>query len=215
MCHRNVRKFCPRLCQKQSERYINSTFSWGGMPPDPPSRHACISHATIILLPSCFPPPQLKFLYETLRSEEVFCASACVCGHCMHSCSRLLFSLTSQTHFRKKGKGLVNYVYKPCPAALYSAVQSRCSILSHDALHHCLSSNNSLENGERELGHLFHYCRSCKNSSTILLRERAYSTTGNSRVHYLKTDYIIQLIAFRWNMAYKQVSQDPSLFLRK
>ena len=56
--HQNVRKFCPRLCQKQSERCINSKFSWGGgggggVPPDPPSR----SHTTIILLPSCFPPP--------------------------------------------------------------------------------------------------------------------------------------------------------------
>ena len=70
-----VRKFCPRLCQKQSERYINSKFPWGGgggggggMPPDPPSRHACVSHTTIILLPSCPPPPQLKILYETLMN---------------------------------------------------------------------------------------------------------------------------------------------------
>ena len=69
MCHQNVRKFCPRLHQKQSERYINSKFSWGGMPPDPPSRHACISHTTIILLPSCF-PPQLKILYETLQMNS-------------------------------------------------------------------------------------------------------------------------------------------------
>ena len=76
-------------------------------------------------------------------------------------------------------------VYKPCPAAQYSAVQSHCSILSHDTLRHCLSSNSRLENGERELGHLFCYCRNCTNTLTILLRERAYSTTGNSRVHYL------------------------------
>ena len=41
-------------------------------------------------------------------------------------------SLANPTHFRKKGKGLVNCVYKLCPTALYSAVQSRCSILSHD-----------------------------------------------------------------------------------
>ena len=66
-------------------------------------------------------------------------------------------SLASQTHFRKRGKGLVNCVYKPCPTALYSAVQSCCSILSHDTLHHCLSSNSSLENSEREQGHLSHY----------------------------------------------------------
>ena len=55
----------------------------------------------------------------------------------------------------REGKGLVNCIYKLCPGALYSAVQSHCSILSHDAVHHCLSSNSSLENGERELGHLF------------------------------------------------------------
>jgi len=39
----------------------------------------------------------------------------------------------------------VNCVYKLCPAAMYSAVQSCCNTLSHDALHHCLSSNNNLE----------------------------------------------------------------------
>ena len=60
-----------------------------------------------------------------------------------------------------KGKGLVKCVYKLCPTALYSVVQPHCSILSNDALHDCLSSNSSLENGERELGHLFRYCRSC------------------------------------------------------
>ena len=38
--------------------------SWGSLPSDPLSRHACISHTNIILLPSC--PPQLKILYETL-----------------------------------------------------------------------------------------------------------------------------------------------------
>ena len=38
------------------EVYKFKNFS-GDMPPDPPSRHACISHTTIILLPSCPPPP--------------------------------------------------------------------------------------------------------------------------------------------------------------
>ena len=60
-------------------------------------------------------------------------------------------------------------------------VQSHCSILSHDALHDCLSSNSSLENGERGLGYPgypFRYCTSCKNTLNILLGERAYSTTG-------------------------------------
>ena len=125
--------------------------------------------------------------------------------------------LVSQTqpNSAKEGKGLVNSVYKPCPAALYSAVQSHCSILSHDALRHCLSSNSSLENGERKLGHLFCYCRSCKNTSTILLRERAYSATGNSRVDYFKSGYIIQLIAFRWDTACIHRSPDPSSLLQK
>ena len=95
----------------------------------------------------------------------------------------------------KEGKGLVNCVYNPCLAALYSAVQSHCSILSHDTLCHCLSSNSSLKNGKRVQGHLFRYCRSWKNTSTIVLGVRAYSTTGNSRGHYLKSSYVIQLIA--------------------
>ena len=60
-------------------------------------------------------------------------------------------SLASPTHFCKEGNGLVNCIYKPCPTALYSAVQSHCSILSHDGLCHCLSCNSSLENGKREL----------------------------------------------------------------
>ena len=70
---------CPRLCQKQSERYINSKFSLGGeggegggMPSDLPSRNACVSHTTIILLPSCPPPPpQLKILYETIVYKQL------------------------------------------------------------------------------------------------------------------------------------------------
>ena len=57
MCHQNVWKFCPRLHEKQSERYINSKFSLGGgMPPDPPSRHTCISHTTIICYHPVSPP---------------------------------------------------------------------------------------------------------------------------------------------------------------
>ena len=115
----------------------------------------------------------------------------------------------------KEGKGLVNCIYKLCPTALYSAVQSHCSILSHDALHHCLSSNGSLENNERELGHLFCYCRSCKNTSTILLGECRYSATGNSGVHSLKSCYIIQLIAFQRGMACIRSSPNPSLLLQK
>ena len=66
-------------------------------------------------------------------------------------------SLTSQTHFHKKGKSLVNYVYKLCPATTYGAVPSRYSILSHDTLHHRLSSNNGLKNSDRQLGHLFYF----------------------------------------------------------
>ena len=30
-------------------------------------------------------------------------------------------SLASQTHFRKRGKGLVNCVYKPCPTGMQLA----------------------------------------------------------------------------------------------
>ena len=95
-----------------------------------------------------------------------------------HNVTWFQLSLASQTHFRKRGKGLVNCVYKPCRTALYSAVQSRCSNSSHDTLHHCLSSNSSLENSERELGYLSHYCRNCENTSRLVFRERSYSATG-------------------------------------
>ena len=93
----------------------------------------------------------------------------------------------------------MNCVYKLCPTTLYSATQSRCSILSHDPLHHYLSSNDSLENSERELGYLFCYYRSCKNTLTVLLGECAHFATGISRVHYLNCGYVIQLIAFQWD----------------
>ena len=108
----------------------------------------------------------------------------------------------------------MNCVYKQCPTALYSADQSRCSILSHDTLHHCLSCNKSLENGDRELGHLLCYCSSCcKNTFlTILFGECAHSTIGNLRVHYLKSDYVIELIAFWWDTTCIHSSPDPSLF---
>ena len=51
-------------------------------------------------------------------------------------------SLASQTQFRKREKGLVNCIYKPCPG---------CSIFLHDVLHHCFNRNSSLENSERDL----------------------------------------------------------------
>ena len=120
-------------------------------------------------------------------------------------------SLASQTHFRKRGKGLVNCVYKTCPGAPYSAPQSRCSILSHDALHHCFSRNSSVENSETEPGHLSRYYRNCKNTSRIVFRERAYPATGNSRMYYLKSGYVIELIAFRWDKACIRSSPDPFL----
>ena len=56
-----------------------------------------------------------------------------------------------------------------CPATLYSVVQSRYTVFCH--MTQCLSSNDGLENGDRELGHLFWYYRSCKNTSTIYLIE--------------------------------------------
>ena len=56
-------------------------------------------------------------------------------------------------HFCKKKKGLVNCicVYKPCPTIPYGMIQSHYSILSHDTLHHCLSSNNDLKNCDSSL----------------------------------------------------------------
>ena len=108
---------------------------------------------------------------ESERSVQQWCSFIPSLAHPIRiprlSTTYMIVHLVSQARpsSTKEGKGLVNCVYQPCPAALYSAVQSHCSILSHDALRHCLSSNTS----QRELGHLFRYCRSCKNTSTILL----------------------------------------------
>ena len=72
MCHQNVRKFCPRWGQKQSERYINSRFSWGGEGRGGSGGHAPQTpmHGFHTLLSFCYhpvSPPQLKILYETLE----------------------------------------------------------------------------------------------------------------------------------------------------
>ena len=117
-------------------------------------------------------------------------------------------SLANQTHFRKRGKGLVNCVHKPCLGALYSHVAVFCHMMHYIIV---FSSNSSLENGERESGHLSRYYRNCKITLRIVFRERAYPATGNSRVYYLKSGYVIQLIAFRWNKACVRSSPDPSL----
>ena len=84
-----------------------------------------------------------------------------------------MISLASQTHFRKKGKGLVNS-YTSCVPP-HRMVQSNHVTVSCYVTHHHLSSNNGLENSDRELGHLFCYYRSCKNTSTILVREHMHS----------------------------------------
>ena len=52
------RNFVPDCIRSNSERYIYKfKIFLGGMPPYPPSRHTCVSHITIILLPSCSPLP--------------------------------------------------------------------------------------------------------------------------------------------------------------
>ena len=88
-------------------------------------------------------------VYECVYMCVCVCVYECMCS-CVHACvcmsvctcvrALCICTLACQTHFRKKGKGLMNCVYKLCPATLYGAVHSRCSILSHDPLHHCLSS---------------------------------------------------------------------------
>ena len=50
-----------------------------------------------------------------------------------------------------------------------------------------------------------------KNTSRIVFRERAYPATGNSRVHYLKSGYVVKLIAFQWDKACIRSSPDPFL----
>ena len=143
-------------------------------------------------------------IMKMTREPPSSCSLWTVCGKWQCKCVCVCLVLQARPTSVKEGKGLVNCVYKPCPTALCSAIHSHCSILSYDALCHCLSSNSSLENGKRELGHLFCYSRRCKNTWTILLRKRAYSATGNSRLHYLKCGNVIQLIAFRWDTTVHQ-----------
>ena len=66
---------------------------------------------------------------------------------------------------------------------------------------------------KRELGHFSCYCRNCKNTFSVF-KEHVYFAMGNSRVHYVKSGYVIQLIAFQWNTACIHSSPDPSLSCR-
>ena len=100
----------------------------------------------------------------------------------------------------------------PSAASAYGAVQSRYSILSHDTLQHCLSSTNGLENGDRELGHLFCNYRNCKNTFTIPLGECVHFATSISKVRNLvmSPSYIF---ALKWDTACIHSWPDPSLFV--
>ena len=85
---------------------------------------------------------------------------------------------------------MVKSVYKLCPVALYSVVISHCSILLHDALHDCLSSNSCLENGERE-GILSATAQAVKTLRLYFLGSMVTLQQANSSVHYLTSGYII------------------------
>ena len=136
-------------------------------------------------------------------------------------CIRPCVSDLALTHFHRR-RAFPQEKERVWWTAYTSHVQPHCTVrynhiavfLSHDALHHCLSSNSSFENSERELRHLFYYCRSCKYTCTltILLGECAYSTTGNSRMYYLKSGYINQLhIGFWWDTACIRSSPEVGL----
>ena len=106
---------------------------------------------------------------------------------------------------KREGSGELRCV----PLHYYGAIQSHCSILSHDRLHHHLSGNNGLVNGDRELGHLFCYYRNCKNTLTILLGEHAHFVTGISRVQ-IWLRHLANCIPVGHDVY--SSSQDPSLF---
>ena len=61
--------------------------------------------------------------------------------------------LVSTTRLISTKNEQVKCVYKLCPTAQYSAVHSRCSILSHDTLHHCFLKMMT------EPGRNLHYCK--------------------------------------------------------
>ena len=196
--------WCVFMCWVQPITQLLNLLSASLVPKPNQQRKGLVTKARILVLKfcnfrwrinKCFVLKNSKLLAVQLK------LSTC-------TCSCIIFSLTSQTHFHKQGT-----VYKLCPASAACT-----SILSHDALHDCLSSNSSLENGERELGHLFRYSRSCKNTTTIYIYFSGNMLTPqqvNSRVHYLISGYVIQLIAFQWDMACICTLPDPFLLLWK
>ena len=74
-------KFVPDCIRSDLRRSKFKIFLGGGMPPDPPSSHACLH----MLLSSCYhpvsPPPQLKILYETLKCVQAQVESISTATH--------------------------------------------------------------------------------------------------------------------------------------
>ena len=82
-------------------------------------------------------------------------------------------------------KGRVQAVIVPHCTVQYNHSTVFCHMTHYITV---LSRNSSLENGERVLGHLFCYCRSCKNTSYFLGNVLTPQQV-NSKVHYLKSGY--------------------------
>ena len=123
------------------------------------------------------PVPESRHASQCVaKASHVYMHHSLVKEHPLHKILVLQAWLTSA----KKGKGLVNWVYKPCPTALYSAVQSHCSIVSHDPLYHWVAKA-VLKTAEESYN--ISTAEAVKKTLQLyFLRERAYSITGNSRV---------------------------------
>ena len=73
-----------------------------------------------------------------------------------------------QTYLRKKGKGRIPVQAMSCCTVLCKS--NYITVSCHVAHYITFCSRNSgLENGDRELGHLFCYYRNCKNNSTVAI----------------------------------------------
>ena len=70
-------------------------------------------------------------------------------------------SLASQTHFRKRGKGLVNCVYKSCPTALYSQ-SNHVALFCHMTHYINVWVAIAILKCQKRARTYFRYCRNCK-----------------------------------------------------
>ena len=116
-------------------------------------------------------------------------------------------TLVCSTNSKREGSGELCIQAVSCRTVQCGTITLQYFVTLHD----CLSSNNSLWKWW-ELGILSTATEAVKTFQLYFLGSVLTLKQVNSRVHYLISGYIIQLIAFQWDMTCNTVHQTLSFF---